>query len=108
MGLRKNLGFYVGYGMVGTYGIGTKKNYIKVSPNKGVSFMKDVVFYHMPSYMKAGTPELKLVPQAGPFTELGKEPKYGKVFSAKSKSIQEIPDVPITSDDSMGTTSAAQ
>jgi len=108
VGLRKDLGFYFGYGMISTWGLGTKKNYIKVSPNKGVTFYKNVVFYHMPSYFKAGTPELNLVPQSGPMTELGKEPSYGKLFSAKSNSAKEIPDVPIVADEAMGTTSSAE
>jgi len=108
VGLRKDLGFYFGYGMVSTWGLGTKKNYMKVSPNKGVSFYKDVVFYHMPSYFKAGTPELNLVPQAGPMTELSKEPSYGKLFSAKTTSAKEVPDRPNSADGALGMTSSAE
>ena len=93
--------------MVDTWSIGTKKNYIKVAPSKEVTFMKDVIFYKTPSYFKAGTAELKLQGLGTGVEDFNKEPSYGKLFKAKTRNA-EVPDVPISSEDSLGTTSSSQ
>merc|ERR1711998_802570 len=59
MGQRADKHFHIGYGMLGSYGMGSRTNALSISPSKDVTFMKDVVFSKMPSYFKEGA-ELRL------------------------------------------------
>merc|ERR1711988_274938 len=106
VGLRKDLNFYFGYGDLDTYSTGTRKNAMKMSPSKDVTFMKDVIFYKMPSYFKAGT-ELDLEGFTAPST-FDAEPSYGSEVKVPTKSAVEVPEVPITSEDSLGTSASAE
>jgi hypothetical protein len=106
MGLRKDLSFYLGYGMLDTWGLGTKKNYIKMSPSKVVTFTKDVVFYKPPSFFADGSKlnleDLNVVP------EIGIKPKYEKLFKAKTVDTAMVPAVPIASETALGSSDSAE
>jgi len=105
LGMRKDLNFYAGYGELGTYGQGTKKNAFKVAPNKEVTFLKNVVFHKQPSYFKQGS-ELDLTPLSAA-TNFDDTPSYGNVFRAKTEG-EEVPEVPNEAEDALGSTSSAQ
>jgi len=106
IGMRKDTYFYMGYGTLGTYGLGTKKNAMKMAPSKDITFLKDVVFYKMPSYFKPG--ELDLT-EVGSMVEPGsQEPEYGNVYKAKTNDAVDVPEVPNAADDALGTTSSAE
>lgn len=66
--------------------------------------LKNVVFHKQPSYMTKGT-ELKLK-GLSTTANFAAEPSYGNVFRAKAKG--EVPEVPITAEDALGSTSSAQ
>jgi len=107
IGLRKDLNFYLGYGMLGTYGQGSKKNAIKIASSKDVTFMNDVVFSKMPSFFKEGA-KLDLKEQGSTPSTFNAEPEYGERVNLKTKSALSVPDVPVVAEDALGATASAE
>lgn len=103
VGLKTDSGFHIGYGMLGTF---TKKAFIKMSPNKAVTFFTDTVFHKRPSYFKPGSQlKLRSLASAG---VLSTKPRYGKKLKAKAKSAHGVPDIPLRTDRALGSNGAAE
>jgi hypothetical protein len=104
--MRADLNFYFGYGMLGTYGMGSRTNALKISSSKDVTFAKNVIFSKMPSFFKQGQ-ELDLKGFTST-SSLDAEPTYGKEVRLQTESALEVPDVPTVAMDALGTTASAE
>ena len=77
-----------------------------MSPGKVVTFMKDVIFYKPPSFFVDGS-KLTL-DDIAEIPEIGKKPKYEKLFKAKTTEAGMVPSVPIASDVALGSGDSAE